>query len=353
MKILITGGAGFIGSALVGHLLSAGAEVFVVDKLTYAANPATLDPFRASPRFRFAQIDICDVQVFREALLAFAPDHVAHLAAETHVDRSITGSRTFIDTNILGTHSVLEAVRAYLAGRGKNKRETFRILHVSTDEVFGSLGPEGAFSETTKYDPSSPYSASKAAADHLVLAWHRTYGVPAIISNCSNNYGPRQFPEKLIPRALLNALEGKPVEVYGDGLQVRDWLHVADHARALVMMLEKGVAGETYCVGGRAEKRNIDVVTALCALLDTRRPRPDGRQHSSLITHVRDRPGHDRRYAIDAAKISRDLGWQPQESFDSGLGRTVDWYLANPDWWQPLRRGVYAGERLGIAASGD
>jgi len=348
VRILVTGGAGFIGSALVRRLVAGGeAEVCVVDSLTYAANPASLDPVRANPRFRFIRQDICDGTKMREIVAGFAPDHVVHLAAETHVDRSITGARTFLDTNIFGTHAVLEAARAWLDGSGRARRGAFRFLHVSTDEVFGSLGPEGAFAETTPYDPSSPYSASKAAADHLVRAWNRTYGLPVIVSNCSNNYGPCQFPEKLIPLALLNALEGRPVEVYGDGRQVRDWLHVDDHVAALLAMLARGRPGETYAVGGRSERRNIEVVEAICDFVDARRPRPGAAPRRSLIRFVDDRPGHDRRYAIDPAKAEAELGWRAAESFDSGLALTVDWYLANSGWWQPLRETVYAGERLG------
>jgi dTDP-glucose 4,6-dehydratase len=348
MRILITGGAGFIGSALVQRLLQAGEEICVVDSLTYAANPASLDAVRDRPGFRFVQKDICDTASMRAIVAGFAPTHLVHLAAETHVDRSITGSRAFVDTNILGTHSLLEAVRAWLEGGERGGRDTFRLLHVSTDEVFGSLGAHGAFSEQTKYDPSSPYSATKAAADHLVLAWHRTYGVPAIISNCSNNFGPRQFPEKLIPLAILNALEERPLPIYGDGSQVRDWLYVEDHAAALCRLLDDGIPGETYCVGGRAERSNLSVVEDVCALLDERRPRAQGRSYKELIMFVRDRPGHDQRYAIDPSKIERQLSWKANESFESGLQKTVDWYLANPDWWRPLRDTVYAGERLGL-----
>lgn len=348
MKILVTGGAGFIGSALVQQLVAGGAtDVCVVDSLTYAANPTSLDPVRASPRFSFINQDICDARAMRDIVAAFAPAQIVHLAAETHVDRSITGSRAFIDTNILGTHSMLEAARAWLQGGGKAQRDSFRFLHVSTDEVFGSLGPDGAFSETTKYDPSSPYSASKAAADHLVLAWHRTYGVPTIISNCSNNYGPCQFPEKLIPLVLLNALEGLPLPVYGDGQQVRDWLFVDDHAQALLAMLERGRPGEAYAVGGRSERRNLEIVHALCDLLDARKPLAGGKSRRTLITFVEDRPGHDRRYAIDPSKLETELGWRAAETFETGLARTVDWYLDNPGWWQPIRQNPYAGERLG------
>ena len=348
MKILVTGGAGFIGSALVQQLVAGGAtDVCVVDSLTYAANPTSLDPVRASPRFSFINQDICDARAMRDIVAAFAPAQIVHLAAETHVDRSITGSRAFIDTNILGTHSMLEAPRAWLQGGGKAQRDSFRFLHVSTDEVFGSLGPDGAFSETTKYDPSSPYSASKAAADHLVLAWHRTYGVPTIISNCSNNYGPCQFPEKLIPLVLLNALEGLPLPVYGDGQQVRDWLFVDDHAQALLAMLERGRPGEAYAVGGRSERRNLEIVHALCDLLDARKPLAGGKSRRTLITFVEDRPGHDRRYAIDPSKLETELGWRAAETFETGIARTVDWYLDNPGWWQPIRQNPYAGERLG------
>jgi dTDP-glucose 4,6-dehydratase len=344
----VTGGAGFIGSALVRRLVLEGADVCVVDSLTYAANPASLDALRANPALRFVHQDVCEAAAMLAIIAGFAPSHVVHLAAETHVDRSITGSRAFVDTNILGTHSLLEAVRAWLEEGGRGGRDAFRLLHVSTDEVFGSLGARGAFSEQTRYDPSSPYSATKAAADHLVLAWHRTYGVPAIISNCSNNFGPRQFPEKLIPLMILNALDERPLPIYGDGSQVRDWLYVEDHAAALFRLLDDGIPGETYCVGSRAERSNLSVVEDICALLDERHPRTQGRSYKELITFVPNRPGHDKRYAIDPSKIERQLGWKANESFESGLQKTVDWYLANPDWWRPLRDTVYAGERLGL-----
>jgi dTDP-glucose 4,6-dehydratase len=301
-----------------------------------------------APNYRFAKVDICDRRSVAEAFETFAPDQVIHLAAESHVDRSITAGDAFIQTNIVGTFSMLEAARAYWQGLPPQRRDAFRFLHVSTDEVYGSLEDEGAFVEETRYDPSSPYSASKAAADHLVSAWARTYGFPAVISNCSNNYGPYHFPEKLIPLIILNAIHGKPLPVYGAGANVRDWLYVEDHARALDVIVTRGRIGEKYNVGGRNERRNIDVVRRVCAILDELRPM--ARPHESLIAFVTDRPGHDLRYAIDAAKLERELGWRAHETFESGIEKTVRWYLDNEWWWRPLRDKVYAGERLGVIA---
>jgi len=345
-KILVTGGAGFIGSAVCRHLVGAGVEVLNVDVLTYAGNLESLAAIDNAPNYRFARLDICDRPAISEALTGFAPDQVIHLAAESHVDRSIDGGDDFIRTNVVGTFSLLEAARAYWLSLPPPRREAFRFLHVSTDEVYGSLGEEGRFAETTPYDPSSPYSASKAAADHLASAWFRTYGFPAIISNCSNNYGPYHFPEKLIPLAILNAMHGKSAPVYGTGRNVRDWLYVEDHARALDLIAARGRVGEKYNIGGGNERRNIDVVRRICAILD--RLRPAARPHESLIEFVTDRPGHDRRYAIDASKLERELGWRALETFDSGIEKTVRWYLDNEWWWRPLREKVYAGERLGV-----
>ncbi len=349
MRVLITGGAGFIGSAVIRHAVTdLGWQVLNVDKLTYAAHLGSLREVEANPLYKLAKIDICDGPELAAQFAAFEPDAVMHLAAESHVDRSITGSRAFIETNVMGTHSLLEAARAYWSALPEARKSAFRLVHVSTDEVYGSLGDDGLFTETTRYDPSSPYSASKAASDHLASAWARTYGLPVVITNCSNNYGPCQFPEKLIPLVILNALHGKPLPVYGDGANVRDWLHVDDHARALVLALTRGQPGETYNVGGRNERRNIEVVRRICAVLDDLRPQ--GAPHERLITFVRDRPGHDQRYAIDAGKIESELGWRARESFDSGIEKTIAWYLANEWWWRPLRDKVYAGERLGLGA---
>jgi dTDP-glucose 4,6-dehydratase len=349
MRILVTGGAGFIGSALVRHLvLERGAAVLVVDKLTYAGDRRSLRDCEGRPGFAFLQADITDLPRMRAAMAEFRPDAVMHLAAESHVDRSIAGAAPFIETNVQGTFSLLEAARGYHDGLGAEARARFRFLHVSTDEVFGSLGESGAFDETTPYDPRSPYSASKAASDHLARAWRETYGLPTLVTNCSNNYGPFHFPEKLIPLIILNALEGKELPVYGDGGNVRDWLFVEDHVRALMLAVEHGRPGETYCIGGRSERRNLEVVEAVCDLLDARRPA--ARPRRELIRFVPDRPGHDRRYAIDPSKIESELGWRARESFESGLARTVDWYLANEWWWRPLRERVYAGERLGLLA---
>ncbi|MGN6209323.1 dTDP-glucose 4,6-dehydratase [Asticcacaulis sp.] len=347
MRILVTGGAGFIGSALVRYLVGeVGADVLNLDKLTYAGNLESLAPIAGANNYQFVQGDICDGPKLSQVIAGFRPDHIMHLAAESHVDRSITGAKDFIETNVMGTFVLLEAARHYWSGLKGEAKADFRFLHVSTDEVYGSLGESGLFGETTPYDPSSPYAASKAAADHLAKAWHRTYGLPVLVSNCSNNYGPYHFPEKLIPLSIINAMEGQPLPVYGDGSNIRDWLHVEDHARALHLICAKGRLGETYNVGGRNERRNIDVVRRICALMD--RLRPQSSPHDRLITFVTDRPGHDRRYAIDAAKLETELGWQAQETFDTGIEKTVRWYLDNEAWWRPLRGEVYAGERLGI-----
>ncbi|TDW25966.1 dTDP-glucose 4,6-dehydratase [Rhizobium azibense] len=348
MRVLVTGGAGFIGSAVVRQLvLVKGYEVLTVDKLTYAGTLTSLKSLDNNPLHRFLQADVCDRRAMAEAFDSFRPDRVMHLAAESHVDRSITGAGDFIDTNVMGSFVMLESARKYLQTLRDHERSAFRYLHVSTDEVYGSLGDEGLFTEQTPYDPSSPYSASKAASDHLAKAWQRTYGVPVIVSNCSNNYGPYHFPEKLIPLMILNAIERRPLPVYGDGAQIRDWLYVEDHARALDLIAERGRIGETYNVGGRNERRNIDVVTRICALMD--QVRPGGAPHDSLITYVADRPGHDMRYAIDATKLETELGWKAQESFDTGIDRTLKWYLDNEWWWAPLRKG-YDGSRLGLSS---
>jgi len=347
MRILVTGGAGFIGSALVRHLVSEiGAEVLNVDTLTYAGNLASLKSVEAAPNYQFLRADICDNVGMQEAFASFRPDIVMHLAAESHVDRSISGAADFIQTNIVGTFSLLDAARHYWDGLDARRKSAFRFLHVSTDEVYGSLGDEGLFEETTPYDPSSPYSASKAASDHLAIAWHRTYGLPVVVSNCSNNYGPFHFPEKLIPLMILNALEGKPLPIYGNGSNVRDWLYVEDHARALFTIASRGRPGEKYNVGGRNERRNIDVVHRICAILDG--VYSDKAPHAHLITNVTDRPGHDARYAIDASKLESELGWKAQETFETGIAKTVHWYLENEWWWRPLREKVYSGERLGV-----
>lgn len=347
-SVVVTGGAGFIGSALVRHLIgSLNWRVTVVDSLTYAANLNSLAPVAASPLYTFVKADICDRAAMDKVVSDVEPDAIMHLAAESHVDRSITGSAAFIQTNVLGTHTLLEAARAYWTGLEKAGRgNDFRFLHISTDEVFGTLGPGAFFTEQTPYSPRSPYSASKASSDHLASAWHETYGLPVVVTNCSNNYGPYHFPEKLIPLIILNALEGRPLPVYGDGRQERDWLYVDDHVRALVLALEKGKVGETYIVGGRAPMQNIEVVERICDLLDEARPGTSPRR--DLITFVADRPGHDRRYAIDPSKIEGQLGWRAEENFASGIAKTVDWYLDNEAWWRPLRDGVYAGQRLGL-----
>ncbi|WGL64977.1 dTDP-glucose 4,6-dehydratase [Pseudomonas sp. CW003PS] len=351
MRILITGGAGFIGSALIRHLVqNTEHEVLNLDKLTYAGNLESLAPVDDNPRYRFVQGDIGDSECVAAILAEFQPDAIMHLAAESHVDRSIDGPAAFIQTNIVGTYSLLESTRAYWLGLSAERKAAFRFHHISTDEVYGDLhGVDDLFTETTPYAPSSPYSASKAASDHLVRAWQRTYGLPVLITNCSNNYGPYHFPEKLIPLMILNALAGKPLPVYGNGQQVRDWLYVEDHARALLKVVSEGQVGETYNIGGHNEQKNLDVVRAICALLEELAPqKPTGiARYEDLITYVQDRPGHDLRYAIDAGKIERELGWVPQETFTSGLRKTVQWYLENLDWCRRVQDGSYQGQRLG------
>ncbi|SDP81084.1 dTDP-glucose 4,6-dehydratase [Phyllobacterium sp. YR620] len=349
MRILVTGGAGFIGSAVCRQLAAnPGNHVVNVDKLTYAGNLTSLRQIENYPNYRFVQADICDDATMLDLLRSENIDAVMHLAAESHVDRSIDGPGAFIETNIVGTFRLLNAALAYWRELPADAKSAFRFHHISTDEVFGDLPfDSGIFTEETPYAPSSPYSASKAASDHLVRAWHETYGLPVVLSNCSNNYGPFHFPEKLIPLVILNALDGKPLPVYGKGANVRDWLYVEDHARALETVVTKGAVGESYNIGGHNEKTNLNVVETICDILDQKRPRKGGGRYRDLITFVSDRPGHDRRYAIDASKIERDLGWTPQESFETGLAKTIDWYLANEWWWEPIRSGRYAGERLG------
>lgn len=345
MRVMVTGGAGFIGSAVCHRLVRSGIPVVNIDRLTYAANPRSLDAIAASPNYVFEQSNICDRSALDAAFEKYAPTAVLHLAAESHVDRSITGAAPFIETNMVGTYHMLEAARHYF-NRLAHAQQQFRFVHVSTDEVYGTLGPDGLFREDTPYSPSSPYSASKAGSDHLAHAWFKTYGLPTIISNCSNNYGPRQFPEKLIPLMILNALDGLPLPVYGNGSNVRDWLYVDDHVEGLVCILERGVPGEKYNFGGNSERSNIMVVKAICDLIDQKR-KSDSSRHA-LISFVADRPGHDLRYAIDASKAHRDLGWTPKETFESGLERTVVWYMENRAWWEPLRNQVYSGSRLGL-----
>ncbi|PNH90092.1 dTDP-glucose 4,6-dehydratase [Vibrio diazotrophicus] len=351
MKILVTGGAGFIGSAVIRHIINDTQDsVINVDKLTYAGNLESLDSISSNNRYVFEQVDICDRSALDRVFALYKPDAVMHLAAESHVDRSIDGPAAFIETNIVGTYILLEAARSYWNKMDSDKKSAFRFHHISTDEVYGDLeGTDDLFTEETSYEPSSPYSASKASSDHLVRAWLRTYGLPTIVTNCSNNYGPFHFPEKLIPLMILNALDGKPLPVYGDGMQIRDWLFVEDHARALYKVVTEGKVGETYNIGGHNEKANIEVVKTICELLEALVPvKPQGvMQYQDLITYVKDRPGHDVRYAIDATKIERELGWKPQETFESGIRKTVEWYLNNKEWWSRVLDGSYSRERLG------
>jgi dTDP-glucose 4,6-dehydratase len=352
VKILVTGGAGFIGSALCRHLVAdAGDTVVNLDKLTYAADREAAAELSAGPRYRLVQADIADAAAVEQAFAEHQPEAVVHLAAETHVDRSIEGPEAFIRTNVLGTHNLLEAARRHRERLNGAARQGFRFLHVSTDEVYGSVSADGQpFDEMQAYAPSSPYAASKAAADHLAHAWHVTFGLPVLITNCSNNFGPRQFPEKLIPLMIHSALEGRPLPVYGTGGNVRDWLFVEDHARALALVLRRGRLGEKYNIGAAAERTNLDVVRTICRLLDGLRPRADGRPHETSIAFVQDRPGHDLRYALDSGKLRAELGWAPAESFETGLAKTVRWYVDNPGWRERMRAGGYDGGRLGLAA---
>ena len=350
MRIFITGGAGFIGSALVRHLIRDTEHVVLnFDKLTYAGDPSTISEVAGSNRYRFVKGDICDTDAVRVAITDFKPDVITHLAAESHVDRSIDGPRAFIETNMVGTYTMLAETRAYWLTMSDAARTAFRFHHISTDEVYGSLGDTGLFTEVTPYDPRSPYSASKAGSDHLVSAWGHTYGLPVLITNCSNNYGPYHFPEKLIPLIIAKALDGEPLPVYGAGDQVRDWLYVEDHVKALRTVFERGTPGRTYNIGGHNEKQNIEVVRTLCTILDRLSPRKDGKSYAEKISSVADRPGHDKRYAIDATRIGEELGWQPEETFETGIEKTVRWYLDHQDWWRPLVA-AKAAERRGVAA---
>ncbi|AME00687.1 dTDP-glucose 4,6-dehydratase [Moraxella osloensis] len=342
-NILVTGGAGFIGSAVIRYLINeTNSNVLNIDKLTYAGNLESLETVSNNPRYQFLHADICDKWAMKKAFDDFEPDIVMHLAAESHVDRSIDGPMDFIQTNIIGTYTLLEVARNYWQNLTEDKKSRFKFHHISTDEVYGDLeGTDDLFTEETSYSPSSPYSASKASSDHLVRAWYRTYGLPVVVTNCSNNYGPYHFPEKLIPLVILNALDGKPLPVYGDGKQIRDWLYVEDHARALYLVANTAKVGETYNIGGHNEKQNIDVVKTICTILDNIKPRTDGQSYAQQITFVKDRPGHDLRYAIDASKINKELGWQPQETFESGIQKTVEWYLSNQGWVNHVKSGEY------------
>lgn len=354
LKIVVTGGAGFIGSAVIRQYINdTDHEVINLDALTYAGNLESLKDIDSSPRYHFEQVDIRNIAAIRAVFDKYQPDAIMHLAAESHVDRSIDGPADFILTNIVGTYNLLDVAKRYWSSLQGEKKARFRFHHVSTDEVYGDLEASGFFTEETPYDPSSPYSASKASSDHLVRAWHRTYGLPVVVTNCSNNYGGYQFPEKLIPLVTLNALEGKPLPIYGKGDQIRDWLHVDDHARALRLVLEQGKLGDTYNIGGHNEKTNLEVVKTICALLDKLLPDSPHIPHEQLITYVTDRPGHDVRYAIDADKIARDLGWTPEETFESGIEKTVKWYLDNPEWCQHVQDGSYQRQRLGTGQSGS
>jgi len=352
LRILVTGGAGFIGSALVRHLISETEhQVLNVDALTYAGNLASLAPIADSNRYSFVRANICDAPEMKRLVEEFRPDVVTHLAAESHVDRSIDGPADFIQTNLVGTFTLLSAVLDYWRTLEGADAETFRFHHISTAEVFGALGDDGYFTEETAYDPRSPYSASKAGSDHLVRAWHHTYGLPVLVTNCSNNYGPYHFPEKLIPLMIIKSLDGEKLPVYGAGQNVRDWLYVDDHVRALTAVFERGVPGHSYMIGGNSERTNLTVVQTICDTLDQLRPRSDSKSYREQISFVADRPGHDFRYAIDASKLRRELDWQPQESFESGIANTIRWYLDNEHWWRPILSGAYGGERLGLKSA--